>query len=288
MWAQAVVSGNARPPRQSAELAMQRLQLISDNSEFGGQARMREGRLTLLILHQPAHAEKLLVRSTELNPDLLDSHYLLWKLFDMTERFQMSESHFWKCYDLTSEAERPERLREWYVSQFSPSAANADLDRLMGFLKADELPGDETDIKRLEEFYSSEPDSPMVVAAIAQWYLRNRQRDDALSILKAIPADKEATRSPFYLATMIAVLLDLGKMEEARSYFSLWQDQQRGHLYWTTAGRVLELADRNDTAAVDAYDRAISMWPGSVEWPVMHRKAQCLSRLGKKDAAEDD
>lgn len=286
MWAQAVVSGNSRSPRKAAELAVQRLRLIPDNSEFGGEARMREGRLALLILHQPTLAENLLARSTELNPKLLDSHYLLWKLFDMTERFQMSEPYFWNCFDLTPELQKPERLREWYVSQFSPGAANADLDRYMGFLEANDLPGDETDIRRLEEFYSSEPDSPMVVAAMGQWYFRNHQRTEALSVLKGIQRDKESTQSPFYLATIIAVLLDLGKMEEARSFFLLWPGNDRGHLYWSTSGRMFDLVDRDDNAAADAYDKAIALWPGPVEWPTMHRKSQCLSRLGRKEAAE--
>jgi tetratricopeptide (TPR) repeat protein len=148
------------------------------------------------------------------------------------------------------------------------------------------LPGDETDITRLEEFYSSEPDSLMVVAALGQWYLRNRQRDDALSILQGIQDKQETTQSPFYLASMIAVLIDLGKLAEARSHLSLWPNQDRGHLYWATAGRVFDVADRNDAAAVDAYDHAISLWPGPVEWPMMHRKAQCLSRLGRKEEAD--
>jgi len=286
LWAQAVISGEVRTPREAATLAISRLQLIPENSAQAGEARMREGRLTLLILHQPALAESLLMRSIELNPNLLDSHYLLWQLFDMTERFQQSEPHFWKTYDLSDESARAERLREWYVSQFSPSASTAELDRQMGFLKSGEFPGPESDIARLEEFYSSEPDSPLIVAALAQWYLRNHQRDEALQILMRIRNRNEALQSPFYVATSVAVLLEMGKLDEAKSNLEQWPKPTEGFVYWSTAGKVFDLVDRDDAAAVSAYDRALAIWPGPAEWSLMHRKAQCLARLGKKAEAE--
>lgn len=286
MWAQAVVGGDSRTPWQAATLATERLQLIPDDSEFGGEARMREGRLTLLILRQADRAEKLLVRSTGLDAKLLDSHYLLWKLFDMTERFQFSETHFWRTFELTPESGQAERLREWYVSQFSPTAANAELDRHMGFLKIDELPSEETDITRLEEFYSSEPQSPMVVAAMGQWYLRNRQREDALQVLKGISPESGAMKLPFYVSTLVSVLLDLGSLEEARTVFQEWPHPGYGYDYWIAAGRIRDLADRNNEAAIKAYDRALAIWPGQVDWPTMHRKSQCLARQGNKAAAD--
>ena len=286
LWSQAVISGETRTPREAATLAISRLQLIPEDSAHASEARMREGRLALLILHQPARAESLLLRSVELNPNLLDSHYLLWQLCDMTERFQQSEPHFWKTYELSDESARAERLREWYVSQFSPSASTAGFDRQMGFLKPGEYPGPESDIARLEEFYSSEPDSPLILAALSQWYLHNHQRDEALQLLLRIRDRDDAFQSPFYVATLVAVMLEIGKLDEAKSELERWPQPTEGYAYWSTAAKVFEVIDRDAAAAVAAYDRALAVWPGPAEWSLMHRKAQCLARLGKKAEAE--
>lgn len=286
LWAEAVVSGNTRTPVEAAKLASSRLQMIPRSSVRSAEARMREGRLALLILHQPDRAEKLLRQSTAQDPDILDSHYLLWKLFDLTERFQRSEPHFWRTLELTPESRRTERLREWYLSQFSPGTANAELDRNMGFLKGDQQPGPDSDLARLEQFYSSEPEAPMVVAALAQWFLRNRERSEALDLLMRLPADGIATSDSFYVATVVTTLLDLGRLTEARDFFQKWPEPREGYDYWNSAGRIAELVDRDDQSAIHAYEQAVGIWPGPAEWPTMHRLAQCLARNGDRAKAE--
>ena len=286
LLAEAVISGSARSPQEAAELAISQMQTIPDESPFGAEARMREGRLALLILHQPDRAEKLLMRSAELDPELPDSHYLLWKLFDMTERFYYSEPHFWNTYNLTPDALKAEQLRNWYLSQFSPGTSNAELDRRMGFLTPGELPGDHIDLVRLDTFLSNEADSPMVVAANARFLLHLHERDEAIKVLTGISATEEAISNPFYLSAMVTVLMELGRLDEARSYFGRWPQPGTGFVYWSVAGRVFEVADRNDSSAVKAFDDALSIWPGPVEWSIMHRKAQCLARLGDRSAAD--
>lgn len=285
VWAEAVISGNTRPPTEAAEMAIRRLQRIPDTAELAAEARMREGRLALLILHQPARAEQLLQHSVELDPMVLDSHYLLWKLLDLTERYQHSEPHFWQVYELTAESRRPERLREWYLSQFSPGTANADLDRKMGFLKQDQQSGPDTDLARIEQFYSSEPTAPTVVAALAQWYLRHRQRAEALELLMTIASDPQAAQDQFYLMTLCAAYLDLGRLAEARQAFERWPEPHSGFLYWSTAGRIFDLVDRDDPSAIDAYNKALAIWPGPAEWTLRHRKAQCQARHGDRAAS---
>ena len=288
MWAQAVVSGDQRTPEEAAQLAIQKLETIPDDSPRAAEARMREGRLALLILKQASRAEQRLQRSAQLDPGILDTHYLLWKLFDMTERFQFSEPQFWNTLKLTPQAGKAERLREWYVSQFSPSAANADLDRHMGFLKPGNLPGEQSDLVRLEEFFSSEPESPMVVAALAQWYLRNRKRDEALAILTGIAETKEARNDSFFLSTYISALTETGDLEVAKQQFAAWPEGKNGYDYWITAGRIRDLVDRDNKLAGQAYDEALKIWPGPVDWPTMHRKSQCSARLGERDRATEE
>lgn len=288
MWAQAVVSGDQRTPEEAARLAIEKLETIPDESPRAGEARMREGRLALLILKQASKAEQRLQRSAQLDPGILDTHYLLWKLFDMTERFQFSEPHFWNTLKLTPQAGKAERLREWYVSQFSPSAANADLDRKMGFLKPGALPGEQSDLARLEEFFSSEPDSPMVAAALAQWYLRNRKRNEALAILKGIADNNDAGNDSFFLPTFISALIETGELETAKQRFASWPKGKDGYDYWITAGRISDLVDRDNKAAGHAYDEALKIWPGPVDWPTMHRKSQCSARMGERDRAAEE
>ena len=286
LWAEAVISGDARSPHEAADLAIRRMQEIPDSSPFGAVARMREGRLALLILHRPDRAENRLMRSAELDPELADTHYMLWNVFDLTERFYYCELHFWQTYNLSPDGHKAGRLRDWYLSQFSPGAFSAELDRRMGFLGREESPGDHVDLVRLDTFLSNEPDSPMVVAAKARLLMRLYKRDEALGLLTEVSANEDAISNPFFLSALVTVLMDLGRIEEARRYFVRWPQPGTGFLYWSIAGRVFEVADRDDKSAVKACDEALSVWPGPVEWRIMHRKAQCLARLGDRAAAD--
>ncbi len=287
LWAQAVITGDSRTPTDAANLALTRLADIPDDSPQGAEARMREGRLALLILHQPDRAEKLLNRSAALNPDLADTQYLLWKLLDMTERFYFSASFFWKVYEQTPDESKPERLREWCLSQFSPSSASAEFDRRMGFLGPDQPVNDLTTTIRLQEFMAREPESPMVRAALASWLTRERERDEALRVLTQKPVPEDVFENPHYVSAIVIVLMELGRLDEAQDCFKRWPPPLEGFLYWRAAGRISEIIDRDDAAAIEAYDKALSIWPGPVDWTIMHRKAQCLSRLGQRDAAEE-
>ena len=228
----------------------------------------------------------MLLRSAELDPELLDTHYLLWNVFDMTERFYYSEPHFWKTYDLSPNGHQAARLREWYLSQFSPGAFSLELDRRMGFLMPEELPGNHVDFVRLNTFLSNEADSPMVVAAKARFLIHLHKRDEAVGLLTGFSANEEALGNPYFLSALVTVLIDLGRLDEARRYFARWPQPGTGFLYWSVASRIFEVADRDDRSAVNACDAALSIWPGPVEWSIMHRKAQCLARLGDRSTAD--
>jgi tetratricopeptide (TPR) repeat protein len=285
-WAEAVVNGRERLPEAAAQLAIDKLATIPDQSPLAAEARMREGSLLFLILQKPAAAEQRLQRSAELDPNLADTWYLIWKLRDMTERFHYSEDAFFRSIERTPENKRPERLREWYLSQFSPKTANADLDRRMGFLAEGVLPNDNTEGIRLMRFLEKEPDSALIVAANARWLLHVNQRDEALRVLVELTARDVTEKEPFYVAAMISVLIELGRIEEAKQWFSKWPGEKAGYLYWTTAGRFFEVAERDAKTAVEHYSKALNVWPGPADWSLMHRRAQCLSRLGDRQAAE--
>ena len=126
----------------------------------------------------------------------------------------------------------------------------------------------------------------MVVAAKARLLMHLHERDEAIGLLTGVSAFEDALSNPFFLSALVTVLVDLGRLEEARRYFTRWPQPGTGFLYWSIAGRVFEVADRDDRSAVKACDEALSIWPGPVEWSIMHRKAQCLARLGDRSTAD--
>ena len=272
------------PADSASEQAIAHLQRISDTDSLAAEARMLEGRLRFLILLQPTHAEKLFHQAIELNPDQFDAHYLLWKLHDMTERYFNSELYFRNAYRLIPDEQKAFRLREWYLSQFNPFSACAELDTLMGFRQPTEPTSETVAFRRLTAFAEQEPASPVVAAAIARAHLRNRQRDVALKTLEQLPAN-ESVQHPFYIATLTEVLLELGQLERAKEVFARYPQPASGYEYWRIAGMSSQVADAEFSAAADLYQRATEVWPGPSDWLTIHRQFRCLALLGDKQAA---
>lgn len=283
--AQAYFLDDDLPAETSATQAIEHLQKIPDDASMAAEARMLAGRLIFLILLQPTRAEQLFLRSLELNPDQFDSNYLLWKLYDMTERYFSSEPFFRASYERVPDDQKAFRLREWYLSQFNPLSACGELDALMGFRQPSEPASELVNFRRLSEFAIREPNSPVVAAAIAQARLRNRERDQALQTLEQVP-DMESIREPFYIATLTEVLLELGQLDRAKAVFARWPQPAAGYRYWRISGLVAQLADADFGRAAEQYDRALEIWPGPSDWLTMHRRFRCLALLGDKTSAE--
>lgn len=285
-WAEAVIDGKSRLPQDAARVACEALSRIPDSSPFAAEARMREGRLTLFVLLQPERAEKLLMHSRTLNPDSMDVHFLLWKLFDLTERFQFAEEHFWNTYDRSPDSIKTERLVEWYLSQFSTNSGNATIDRLLGFLPADQQTSDTVVAARLDGFLASEPDSTLNLTAKAAFLLHLRDREAAGKLLDQAEQREDAASNPFFLATRISHFLDLGKLREAKDLFDRWNAPNEGYLYLKTLGRIQQLVLRQDKEAVESFEQATKIWPGPMDWSILHFQAQSMARLGNRTGAE--
>lgn len=285
LWAQAVISGRNRTPQQAAELALTRLQQIPDSSPFAAEARMREGRLGLLVLLKPDFAEARLRKSLELGPPTLDANYLLWKVCDLTERFADSEPWFWAAYELTPVEQQPERLREWYTSQFSPQAGNAELDRLLGFLEPDRLSDDAVTLARLAAFRRNEPDSFLTAAAEAHFMIHLRDRDPAIELLLTQWQRPGAITQDFLMSTLVEVLLETGRLDEAQVIFERWTPGQSFH-WLRTAGRMQQIVYQQDAEAVQLFERAQPIWPGPIDWSLLHFKAQSLAKMGLRSDSE--
>jgi hypothetical protein len=285
LWAQAVISGRNRTPQQAAELALTRLQQIPDSSPLAAEARMREGRLGLLVLQKPEFAEARLRKSLELGPPTLDACYLLWKLCDLTERVAEAEPWFWAAYELTPEEQQPERLREWYTSQFSPQAANAELDRLLGFLEPNRFSDDAVTLARLAAFRSHEPESFLTAAAEAHFMIHLRDRDPAIDLLLRHWQRPGANTNDFLTSTLVDVLLETGRLDEAQVIFERWTPSE-GFQWLRTAGRVQQIVYQQDSEALELFERARPIWPGPIDWSLLHYEAQSLARLGRRSESE--
>ncbi|MEY4189070.1 MAG: hypothetical protein RIT02_4104 [Planctomycetota bacterium] len=285
LWAQAVISGRNRTPQQAAELALTRLQQIPDSSPLAAEARMREGRLGLLVLQKPEFAEARLRKSLELGPPTLDACYLLWKLCDLTERVAEAEPWFWAAYELTPEEQQPERLREWYTSQFSPQAANAELDRLLGFLEPNRFSDDAVTLARLAAFRSHEPESFLTAAAEAHFMIHLRDRDPAIDLLLRHWQRPGANTNDFLMSTLVDVLLETGRLDEAQVIFERWTPSE-GFQWLRTAGRVQQIVYQQDSEALELFERARPIWPGPIDWSLLHYEAQSLARLGRRSESE--
>jgi len=285
LWAEAVISGRNRTPQQAAELALTRLQQIPDSSPFAAEARMREGRLGLLVLLKPDFAESRLRKSLQLGPPTLDANYLIWKACDLTERFSDSEPWFWAAYELTPVEQQPERLREWYTSQFSPQAANAELDRLMGFLEPERFSDDTVTLARLAAFRRNEPDSFLTAAAEAHFMIHLRDRDPAIELLLKQWQRPGAITQDFLMSTLVDVLLETGRLDEAQVIFERWTPGQ-SFQWLRTAGRMQQIVYQQDAEAVQLFEKALPIWPGPIDWSLLHFKAQSLAKLGQRTDSE--
>ncbi|MFM7057419.1 MAG: tetratricopeptide repeat protein, partial [Planctomycetota bacterium] len=286
LWAQAVIGGRSRSVQDAAELAIAGLAHIPDSASSAAEARMREGRLALLVLQQPDRAEQLLRRSLQLDPAPIDAHYLLWKLYELTDRYQEAEPFFRAVWDRTPKSERGERLREWYLSQFSPLASTAELDRRMGFLEGNSAGADSVVVARLATFQRNEPNSPITLAVNAAHLIQLRDRESALPLLERTQATDEARSSDFFLSVWLNLLLELGRLPEAQAWFEAWVGQRSGHLFERTAGRMEQTVYRRDERALQHFDRALEIWPGPMDWSLMHFRAQSLARLGRREEAD--
>ncbi|MEO2019535.1 MAG: hypothetical protein ABGZ53_34800 [Fuerstiella sp.] len=287
LLAQALLSSTTSTDNSGLSAALQQLALIPDDSPLASEARMRAARVELLNQLRPGRAEVLLRDAIRLDPSSHDAHYLLWKLLDMTERPEWSEPYFWKAYEQTPGQLRSLRLREWYLSQFSPVTSTTEFDIAMGLLAPDEVPSKTTVLRRLQTFRLSEQDSALATAAVACWFRQNGSPQEALTLLQEFRHYEAALTNRFFIATVILAQLDLGEFEQAHVLFDRWPEPRSGYDYSKLHGIIQDEINDDAAAAVEACNKVTEEWPGMIDWPVMLRKASCLMRLGLKDESNE-
>jgi tetratricopeptide (TPR) repeat protein len=287
LCAEALVKDDSQPLFRRITESIARLERIPDRAPEGAQARIATARIQLFLRYEPSAAWHSLQRALALDPESLEANLLSWRLLELLGRIDDVEPFFWRSYELSPAADRPLRLREWYASQFFPQSSLADLDTLMGFRQAPSDPPDLVEGRRLQRFLRAEPDQPWNHAALARWFLSRAEPDFSRELLnrsRDLLTDEQRC-DPFYVATEIDVCCELGEGEQARAALERWPSSDRGRRYDLARGRVLQEAGDDPAGAVTAYDAALAIWPGPVDWRTVTRVATCLARTGDEAGA---
>ncbi len=263
--------------------ALGHLRKIPDSDQLASRARIQEARIYLFLMDMPGRAEERLQKAIQLDSSTAEPYYLMWKLMDLTGRSFYAEEFFIQTYLFSPTELKPVRLREWYMSQFYPATANPTLDRLMQVTSGYQPSGAVSELRRFERFVAAEPTNPANSAIIARWYLLDGSPRDSLKFLKdAMPETVEPLQDSTFISTLINTLYDLGEFQQAWQFYEQWAPEDSYEYHRWTA--ILEDDVReNRTAALAAYDRALSKWPGPADWRMMFRKANCLVQLGRTD-----
>lgn len=285
LLARSLFSDNSLPLKTVADEALTCLALIPDSSPESSTARVIEGRAYLLLLLQPDHAENCFKAALKQNPDRIDAHILLWKLYDLTGRWYLTNDHFWKIYDHWEPQGRADLLRDWYMSEFNPGTATSDLDRQLGIL----LPGEQSSLaverRRYEAFIAAEPDSSLGFACLAHWFHQQGMTSEALDVIQAAENRAGTTPDPFVIAIHVTLSIERGDFKDAEERFRHWPVDDTGYEYWRVKGLVHDQIQHQNAEARDAYERALSTAAGQSDWLTRHRLAQVLMRLNLTDEA---
>ncbi|MFO0869690.1 MAG: hypothetical protein U0935_12230 [Pirellulales bacterium] len=282
-FAEACIKDENLSREEGIEWAARHLAAVPDTSRYAAMARSQEGRLELFVAQRPYRAEQRFRHAMAVNPRAIDPYFMIWKLYDLTGRSHLAEAEFWRVYEASPLPERGSRLREWFMSQFYPATANPDLDRLMGVMDANQDAA-RTEAQRYVRFRDAEPDGPAGYAALGRWFEQEGDPKFGLTVLeKGLASAPQALDDPFFRATLVTVTIAVGEVQRADELVETWPEPRDGYEYWLSRAQVLQEARNDPAAAVEAYDRALAIWPGPADWRTLNRQAACLVRL-RRDA----
>lgn len=280
--AEALVKSDHSKDHDPVHQAIEHLSRIGDDSPLAARARLQEARLSLLILRKPATAERLLTQAIALSPDSSEAQILMWKLLDLTGRHVISRDYFWRAYESSAESQRAIRLREWFLSEFYPEAANAQFYDVLGARQVGEVPAS---VSLLVIFREQEPEASFLHAGLAAYYLQQGLPKSSLELLRESPEPGRAMDDPFFVSVLLETLIDLGEFEKAGTCYDQFPTPHDGYLYWHATGLYHQYVNDDAEAAIAAYDRAMLTWPAKFDWGLMMKLSECLRKTGQSDRA---
>ena len=206
----------------------------------------------------------------------------MWRLLDATGRHINSREYFWKAYSLTDESGQPSLLREWFLAEFFPEKANAEVHQRLGAVANPQIPASLNTWVRLRE---SEPEANFLHAAIAGYYLERGKPQSSLELLKESPDLSEAMHDPFFVAVLFETLVNLGELEKARACFEQYPKPHADYLYWSSKGVFDHQVVGDAKSAIKSYKMALDKWPGKYDWSLMTKLSDALRKTGQIDEA---
>ena len=266
--------------------AIDYLSRIPDESSFASEAHVQIGRMEATLKLHPGTALEHLQKAVDLDPDNQEAYYWIWKVNELVGRPYTVVEDIWKAIELAPEDLRPILLRDWYMGEFFALTANASLEVQMGLRAPEVAPSNQTQAEQYITFINQEPDSTLGYVALARWFLiAGAPKDCLLQLDKAVQSADEPLKDPLLIATIIKALDDLGKIDEAAKYFDQWPGEKEGYEYWRAKGLIEHKFNRDLPAAIQAYKKAKTIWPGPVDWRTWNLLSNCLRENGQTDEA---
>jgi tetratricopeptide (TPR) repeat protein len=174
------------------------------------------------------------------------------------------------------------RLRDWYLSEFHPGTANSAFDEMMGFIAQGSASSEGAVFKRLLEFREQDPEFQLTHAALAEWFRLQGDPAHALFLLQQAPKSDAQHQDPFFLATYVEVLIDLGEFDQSIELMNSWPKPHTSYSFWRCRGIVSDEVLKDFQTAITDYSKALATPAGKTDWPLMERKAHCLVLAQRK------
>jgi tetratricopeptide (TPR) repeat protein len=267
----------------AAHQARQHLQKIEGSSQQMALARLQEARLAWLLQRSPSIAEQLLRQSLAFDDNLAESHLLMWHLLDLTGRHVLSDQHFWRAYDLSPPVAQRRLIRDWFLSEFYPNDLHGTLFSQLGITAVDSIPAS---ISLLVHFRETEPQSPVIHAALAAYYRQLGNLKATIDLLKESQDSAASMQDQFFVSVLFEALIDLGEFRKAKETFNKFPPPHDGFLYWRCASLYYDYIHSDNEQSLNCFQKAMTYPPAKLDWGLMNRMAACLRKLGKIHEAD--
>ncbi|MGV2335200.1 MAG UNVERIFIED_CONTAM: hypothetical protein LVR18_14175 [Planctomycetaceae bacterium] len=96
-----------------------------------------------------------------------------------------------------------------------------------------------------------------------------------------------ARSSDFFLSVWVSLLLELGRLPEAQAWFEEYSGpENRTPLPSHGRPHGADGLPSCTKCALEHFNSALDIWPGAMDWSLLHFKAQSLARVGRRQEAD--